>query len=79
MIELRKATEEILNKNKRYIEQRFLPYYKGILFNNDLILKLGAIQYEGFSSCIYQCYPGHIQVAGVQYTLWWPRGRNNAI
>ena len=39
MIELRKATEEILNKNKRYIEQRFLPYYKGILFNNDLILK----------------------------------------
>jgi len=39
MIELRKATEEILNKNKRYIEQRFLPYYQEILSNNDLILK----------------------------------------
>ena len=39
MIELRKATEDILNKNKRYIEQRFLPYYQDILSNNDLILK----------------------------------------
>ncbi len=39
MIELRKATEEIMSKNWRYIEKRFLKYYQEILSNNDLILK----------------------------------------
>ena len=39
MIELRKATEEIMSKNWRHIEKRFLKYYQEILANNDLIKK----------------------------------------
>ena len=39
VIELRKATEEIMSMNWSYIENRFLKYYQEILANNDLIKK----------------------------------------
>jgi len=39
MIHLRKATEEIMSENWRYIEKRFLKYYQEILANNELIIK----------------------------------------
>ena len=39
VIKLRKATEEIMSKNWRSIEKRFLKYYQEILANNELIIK----------------------------------------